>query len=81
MVYQLESKIILFEVNRTAILDISPGDVIQASCLPDADYKWTEQDSQFVESNPDARLFIRFEKEQNDAFRGIGVMILPEAVY
>ena len=81
MVYQLESNIILFEIDRTAIVDISIGDTIKACCLADAEYTWTEQDSQFLESNPDARLFIKFSKEKDNTFQGLGVTVFPEEVY
>jgi len=81
MVYQLETNIILFEVDRTAIVDIAAGDVIKACCLENAEYTWSEQDSQFLESNPDARLFIKFSKQKDDQFKGLGLTVFPEEVY
>jgi hypothetical protein len=82
MVYELESNTVLFEIDRTAIVDISTGDELKVSCLADATYTWTEQDSQFMESNPDARLFIKFQKGGKDnRFEGIGVTVFPQEVY
>ena len=81
MVYELESNVILFEIDRTAIVDISTGDTIKACCLSDAEYTWTEQDAQFLESNPDARVFIKFSKEQGNKFQGLGLTVFPEAVF
>ena len=75
MVYELESNVILFEIDRTAIVDISTGDgaVDRAHVA--------EQDAQFLESNPDARLFIKFSKEQGNKFQGLGLTVFPEAVF
>lgn len=81
MVYELKENILLIEIDRTVIVDISPGDVLQPGCLPSASYTWTEQDSQFMESNPDARIFIKFEKNEENQFHGIGVMVVPQEVY
>jgi hypothetical protein len=81
MVYELESNTVLFEIDRTAIVDISIGDKLQVCCLSDATYTWTEQDSQFMESNPDARLFISFKKNKDNTFQGTGVTVFPEEVH
>lgn len=81
MVYELESNTVLFEIDRTAIVDISIGDTLKVCCLSDATYTWTEQDSQFMESNPDARLFIKFQKSKDNTFEGTGVTIFPQEVY
>lgn len=81
MVYELDSNTVLFEIDRTAIVDISIGDVLKVCCLSDATYTWTEQDTQFMESNPDARLFIRFEQNGKNKFVGRGVTIIPHEVY
>jgi hypothetical protein len=80
MVYSIESDIILIEVDRTLLVDISAGDVIKSNALSEAEYTWTEQDCQFQESNPDARIFVKFQKS-GKAFKGIGVVVVPEAVY
>jgi hypothetical protein len=80
MVYKIESDIVLVEIDRTAVVDISAGDTLESATLPNAKYKWTEQDSQFLESNPDARIFIKFQNA-NNAFQGMGLILIPEAVY
>jgi hypothetical protein len=81
MVYTLESNTLLFEIDRAAIVDISIGDVIKVACLQNASYTWTEQDSQFMESNPDARVFIKLEKTDGKNFNGVGVTVFPQEVY
>lgn len=81
MVYELESNTVLFEIDRTAIVDISIGDTLKVCCLSDATYTWTKQDSQFMESNPDSRLFIKFRKGKGNTFEGTGVTVFPEEVH
>ncbi len=81
MTYELGSNTVLFELDRTALVDISVGDSVKACCLEDAIYQWTEQDAQFMENNPDARLFIRFERAADNTFKGMGVTVIPQEVY
>jgi hypothetical protein len=81
MEYTLESNVLLFEIDRAEIVDISTGDVINISCLPEASYTWTDQDSQFMESNPDARVFVKLEKLEGNKFKGVGVTVFPQEVY
>jgi hypothetical protein len=79
MKYQIDSDIILVEVDRSAIVDISPGDQLESENLKSS-YTWTEQDMQFLESNPDARIFLKFAKSA-DSCIGKGVVVLPQEVY
>jgi hypothetical protein len=79
MKYRIESDIILIELNRSEIMDIAPGDQLESESLG-ASYTWADQDMQFLESNPDARIFLKFEKK-GDACTGKGVVILPQEVY
>jgi hypothetical protein len=79
MKYTIESAYILIELDRTSIVDISPGDQLESPNL-NAKYMWSEQDMQFLESNPDARLFVKFEKS-GSSFEGKGLVIVPEEVY
>jgi hypothetical protein len=79
MKYHIESEYIFIELNRSLILDISPGDELESASL-DGSYIWTAQDMQFVESNPDARIFIKFEKK-GSSFKGKGLMVVPQEVY
>lgn len=76
MVYEIKSNTTLFEIDRTEIMDISVGDVLQAKSFPQCQYTWTPQDSQFVESNPDAKLFLQIERSK-DAYKGVGLMVVP----
>ena len=80
MVYHIDSKDILIELDRTSIVDISIGDQLEASVIKGS-YKWSEQDMQFLESNPDARIFIRFEKSSKNSFQGKGLVVMPQEVY
>ena len=79
MKYNIESEHVLIEVNRSLIVDISPGDELEAGSLS-AVYTWTEQDMQFLESNPDARIFLRFERA-GESFHGKGLVVVPQEVY
>ncbi|HLT75528.1 MAG TPA: hypothetical protein VKZ68_10585 [Ohtaekwangia sp.] len=81
MTYELGSNTVLFEIDRTALVDISAGDTVKVCCLSNAVYQWTEQDAQFMESNPDARLFIKFEHSGDNVFKGVGVTVIPQEVY
>ena len=78
MVYEIESNTLLFEIDRTEIVDISVGDTVQAKDFPKGKYTWAKQDSQFLESNPDARLFLKIQKAADNTYKGIGIMIIPE---
>jgi hypothetical protein len=78
MTYEITSNMMLFEMDRTAIADIAIGDTLRAQDLPDAEYTWTLHDSQFLESNPDARLFLKVQKLSDKQYKGMGVMIIPE---
>ena len=77
MTYQLNGNSLLFAINRTEILDISVDDVITLDGFPGADYVWTEQDSDFVENNPDDEIFLQMERKGNK-YKATGI-ILKEA--
>jgi hypothetical protein len=79
MKYQIDSEYILIELDRSAIVDISPGDELESSNL-EARYTWSEQDAQFMESNPDAKIFLKFEKA-SEGFKGSGVVVVGQEVY
>jgi hypothetical protein len=77
MIYQVEDNTVLFELDRRKIADISPGDILKTSSFP-GEYIWTEHDAQFVESNPEAHLFLKIRKESGDEFQGLGIVVIPE---
>ena len=79
MKYTINTDIILVELNRSEIMDINPGDELEFESL-NSTYAWNEQDMQFLESNPDARIFLKFEKTA-EACTGKGVVVLPQEVY
>jgi len=77
MTYSLEESTLLFEIDRRKITDIMPGDVLEATGFPAGQYTWTEQDSQFVENNPGANVFLKLQKAERD-YESTGILILPE---
>lgn len=77
MVYQVEDDTVLFELDRRQIADISPGDVLKTTSFP-GEYVWTEHDSQFVENNPEAHLFLKIQRSSESGFQGLGVVVIPE---
>jgi hypothetical protein len=80
MTYTVDSNFILVELDRTTIVDISAGDTIEVASIG-ATYTWAEQDMQFLESNPDARIFLKFEKAEDKKFNGHGLAVMPQEVY
>jgi hypothetical protein len=77
MTYQLNGNNLLFAINRTEILDISVKDVITLEGLPGVNYVWTEQDSDFVENNPDDEIFLQIERSGGQ-YKATGI-VLKEA--
>jgi hypothetical protein len=75
MVYQLEGNAFLFEIDRSKIIDISAGDSLEIKGLPDLQYTWTLQDSEFVENNPDDDIFISVERTKENNFKAIGIRL------
>ena len=64
MTYRIEGNTMLFNINRTQIIDISAHDFIEIKGFPGAKYEWTEQDTDFVENNPDDEIFLKLAKEK-----------------
>jgi hypothetical protein len=79
MKYEVLDNKILFEIDRIRIADIAPGDSLDAQLFPGATYTWTEQDSQFMESNPEAGLYLKLEKNAS-GYVGKGIAIFPAEV-
>ena len=77
MMYQVEDNTIMFEIDRRKIADITPGDTLKTNVLSIGEYVWTEHDSQFVESNPDAHLFLKVRKDGGNNYKGLGVIVIP----
>jgi hypothetical protein len=75
MVYQLEGKALMFEVDRSKIIDISPGDTISIKGMEGIEYTWTQQDTEFIENNPDDDIFILVEKQGENQYRAGGVQL------
>jgi hypothetical protein len=75
MVYQLEGDAFLFEIDRSKIIDISPGDTISIKGFKDLHYTWTSQDSEFLENNPDDSIFIRVGYDVTGSFKAHGIQL------
>ena len=75
MTYQLNGSTILFAINRADILDISVDDIITVDGFPGVDYQWTEQDSDFVENNPDDDIFLQIERVADKQFKASGIVL------
>ena len=78
MIYEIQNDTMMFEIDRREIVDISVGDFLQPKGFPKGLYTWTDQDSQFIETNPDARLFLKVQKLSDNNYKGIGIMMIPE---
>jgi hypothetical protein len=78
MTYDLNSRTLLFEIDRTAITDIAVGDELTAKDFPNVHYIWTQQDSQFVETNPDARIFLKMKRGAKGEYEGAGMKVIQE---
>ena len=75
MTYQLNGSNLLFVINRTEIIDISPDDEITVEGFPGVTYTWTNQDSDFMESNPDDDMYLQVERIGKNKFKAIGIAL------
>jgi hypothetical protein len=78
MVYKLEGNSIFFSIPRTAIIDISVGDVIEIKGFPGAQYVWTEQDADFFENNPEDDVYISVEKINEHLYKATDILLREE---
>lgn len=78
MTYELSGKNLLFNIDRTEIIDISVNDIISLKGFPGVQYVWTDQDSDFVQNNPDDDIFLQIESAGKD-FKAKGI-VLKEAL-
>jgi len=78
MTYNIESNTLFFEIERTSIIDISVGDTLQPKGFSKCEYIWSDQDAQFLESNPDARIFLKVKRNDGDSYKGVGIMVIPD---
>jgi hypothetical protein len=75
MNYEIDNRELLVQVDRKSILDINVGDTIKVNGMS-TPYSWTAQDQQLVESNPDAEILLKMERNQNtSAYSATGVII------
>lgn len=75
MNYKLDGAKLLLAIPRSEILDISVKDVITIEGFDGAKYEWTDHDSDFVENNPDADIFLELERTNGDAYRARGILL------
>lgn len=75
MTYSIEGKSMLFAVDRIKIVDIAVGDILEIKGLPGARHVWTEHDSEFMENNPDADLYLEVERGASNTFKPKGIIV------
>jgi hypothetical protein len=75
MTYKLDGNKLLLAIPRAEILDISVKDVITVEGFDGARYVWTDHDSDFLENNPDADIFLEIERTNADAYRATGILL------
>ena len=75
MTYQLNGNNLLFAINRTDIVDISPDDEISVDGFPGLSYVWTNHDSDFMENNPDDDLYLQAERIGSNKFKATGILL------
>lgn len=73
MTYEIETGPMLVAISRAEILDISIGDSLQIRSFPETHYTWQQQDSELVENNPDADIFLRIEKTEDGQYHARGI--------
>ena len=74
MKYQLSGDDFLFALDRTQIVDISPGDIITLDDFPGTGYEWTSHDGEFLENNPDDDIYLVVRKT-GDQYRATGITL------
>lgn len=77
MTYELAGSALLFEIDRSRIIDISPGDTITVQGFQDLKHVWTVQDREFIENNPDDDIFIAFKKTADGIYQACGIQLRP----
>jgi len=75
MIYQIEGKHLLLAMDRAAIIDINPGDILEVKGLPGVKYQWTEQDREFMENNPDDEIFLQIERTGENQYSAKGILL------
>lgn len=76
MTYEIDHSEVLVQVDRSRIIDINVGDTIQVNGLSGPGYSWTTQDQQLLESNPDADVLLRMERNPSGpAYQALGLVI------
>ena len=75
MTYELNDSNLLFDLDRTAIIDITPGDVITIKGYPGVEYVWTNHDMEFLENNPDDDIYLKVERTAGNHFQATGILL------
>jgi len=75
MTYRLTGNNLLFAIDRTRIVDISPDDVITVEGFPGVDYTWTNQDREFMENNPDDDIYLQAERIGDNRYKAMGILL------
>ncbi|MFZ6014234.1 MAG: hypothetical protein ACOYXT_28085 [Bacteroidota bacterium] len=75
MIYSIDGNSMLFEIDRTKIIDISVGDTIDVKGFPGAVYNWTNHDSEFIENNPDNDIFLEIQRVAENKFKAVRIIV------
>ena len=75
MDYHLNGKLMMIEMERSKIIDISSGDTITIDTLPGVSYTWTQQDTEFIENNPDDDIFLLIEEKSDKTYKACGIQL------
>lgn len=75
MTYTVDGSKLIFALNRTEILDISVNDMITVDGFEGLSYKWTDHDSDFLENNPDAEVYLQAERSTGNRYNATGIML------
>lgn len=75
MTYTVDGSTLIFALNRAAILDISPNDTITVEGFEGLSYEWTDHDSDFLENNPDAEIYLQAERSHGNRYKATGIIL------
>jgi hypothetical protein len=75
MDYHLKGKAMMIEIERSQIIDISSGDTITIDSFPGVSYTWTQQDTEFIENNPDDDVFLLIEETADKNYKACGIQL------
>ena len=75
MTYTLDGTQLIFALDRAQILDISANDTIEIEGFEGVSYTWTNHDSEFLENNPDADVYLEVERGSENRYMAKGILL------